>query len=152
MFFKTIAIFRVWQSCIFHFSRRREISRARNLHQISQVLVLLAWSNPNQSNRRLAVQWYFPLWWVFCHRIANSCIDCRDIILMLNAYARVPYKMCPSYFMFYLKIWWTNFHLLKIRWFMVVTLILSHIETHSHLPVTQCDHIWWIVTTLLRCC
>ena len=38
-FFKTIAIFRVWQSCIFHFSRRREISRARNLHQISQVPV-----------------------------------------------------------------------------------------------------------------
>ena len=24
----------------------------------------LVWLNPNQSNRRSAVQWYFPLWWV----------------------------------------------------------------------------------------
>ena len=23
------------------------------------------WLNPNQSNWRSAVQWYFPLWWVF---------------------------------------------------------------------------------------
>ena len=27
--------------------------------------VLLVWSNPNQSNRRSAVQWFFPIWWVF---------------------------------------------------------------------------------------
>ena len=26
---------------------------------------LLVWLNPNQSNRRSALQWYFPLWWVF---------------------------------------------------------------------------------------
>ena len=25
-------------------------------------IALLVWSNPNQSNRRSAVQWYFPLW------------------------------------------------------------------------------------------
>ena len=27
--------------------------------------VLLVWSNPNQANRKSAVQWYFPQWWVF---------------------------------------------------------------------------------------
>ena len=35
--FLTIAIFRVWQSLNFHISQPREILRARNLHQISQV-------------------------------------------------------------------------------------------------------------------
>ena len=29
------------------------------------MLNLLVWSNPNQSNRRSAIQWYSPLWWVF---------------------------------------------------------------------------------------
>ena len=32
-----------------------------NWHQSA----LLVWSNPNQSNRWSAVQWYFLLWWVF---------------------------------------------------------------------------------------
>ena len=31
------SIFRVWQTCIFHFSRPREISRTRKIHRNSQV-------------------------------------------------------------------------------------------------------------------
>ena len=39
--FKRFAIFRVWQTCIFHFSRPREISRARKTHRNSQVQISL---------------------------------------------------------------------------------------------------------------
>ena len=29
-------------------------------------IALIVWSNPNKSNRRSAVHWNIPLWWVFC--------------------------------------------------------------------------------------
>ena len=32
---------------------------------VELTIILLIWWNPNQSNRRPAVHWYFPLWWVF---------------------------------------------------------------------------------------
>ena len=35
--FKCFAILRIWQCLLFHFSRRREISRARKMHRNSQV-------------------------------------------------------------------------------------------------------------------
>ena len=35
------------------------------LLMLNKQTVLLVWSNPNQSNRRSAVQWNFPLWWAF---------------------------------------------------------------------------------------
>ena len=35
------------------------------LTYVKWTTVLLVWSNPNQSNRRSTVQWYFPLWWIY---------------------------------------------------------------------------------------
>ena len=32
---------------------------------------LLVWSNPNQSNRRSSVQWYFPLWFYPARKLFN---------------------------------------------------------------------------------
>ena len=39
--FKRFAILRIWQCLLFHFSRRRKISRVRKMHQNSQVRILL---------------------------------------------------------------------------------------------------------------
>ena len=47
---------------------------------------LQVWSNPNQSNRRSAVQWYFPLWWVF---------SALALILLPQA-PRICDSVCPA--------------------------------------------------------
>ena len=40
------------------------------------VTYLIVWFNPKQSNRRSAIQWYFPLWikWVFSEARLNSIL------------------------------------------------------------------------------
>ena len=50
--------------------------------------VLLVWSNPNQLNRRSAIQWYLSLWWVF-----SVSLDC----FVYLAIARVQKCIGMSY-------------------------------------------------------
>ena len=57
---------------------------------------LFVWSNPNQSNRRTVVQWYFPVLWrvFYCHGVASI-----NVVLVMHVYQkRRNLKVCKQFF------------------------------------------------------
>ena len=48
-----------------HYTWRNNYEMLFLLRFVELGFALLIWSNPNQSNRRSVIQWYFSLWWVF---------------------------------------------------------------------------------------
>ena len=66
------------------------------LLMLNEQQFLFVWSNPNQSNRRTVVQWYFPVLWrvFYCHGVASI-----NVVLVMHVYQkRRNLKVCKQFF------------------------------------------------------